>query len=138
MMNNPNDHDDSNFRNDPTFQNNPLLHHDPNFHNNPNFYGSHNNFQTVYVMPPQRLEDKQLKYICPHCGKEIRLTFHTTKCPRCGGKLDDIKQYYYDYESQQANTFWGRHNLAIKVIFLSVVFVAFLIYIFFINGTSAY
>jgi len=100
--------------------NNPNFHDDHNFHNDSNAH-NHSNFHTVYVIPPERLEDKHLKYICPHCRKEIRLTFHTIKCPNCGGKLDDVKQYYYDYESQQANTFWGRHKFALMIISSTVI-----------------
>ena len=51
------------------------------------------------------LENTKLKYQCPNCKETIILTFHTIQCPKCQAKYnsDEIKQIFYNYESQVEN-----------------------------------
>ena len=52
------------------------------------------------------LQNKTLNINCPHCGKNITLTFNTIKCPKCGGtfKSAAVKRFFYNYESRLANS----------------------------------
>ena len=51
------------------------------------------------------IEELYLKIRCPHCVKKIKLTFNTTKCPKCGIHFEEneIKQFYFDCESMIVN-----------------------------------
>lgn len=51
------------------------------------------------------LENEKLNIKCPHCNNNIVLTFHTVKCPKCGGAFDpeEVKQTFYNYESNVEN-----------------------------------
>lgn len=63
------------------------------------------------------LENTKLKYQCPDCKETIILTFHTSQCPKCHAKYDndEIKQLFYNYESQVENsTFTKVGNALIK------------------------
>ena len=52
------------------------------------------------------LEQARLKLKCEHCKNDIILTFHTQRCPKCGFRFDpdEVKQIFYDYESQVENS----------------------------------
>ena len=47
-----------------------------------------------------------LKSQCSNCGKDILLTYNTTKCPLCGNIFPpgSIKEIFHDYESQVVNS----------------------------------
>lgn len=52
------------------------------------------------------LEQARLKLKCEHCKNDIILTLHTRRCPKCGFRFnpDEVKQIFYDYESQVENS----------------------------------
>ena len=53
-----------------------------------------------------KIEEITLKSQCSNCGKDIVLTYNTTKCPLCGNIFPpgSIKDIFHDYESQLVNS----------------------------------
>ena len=52
------------------------------------------------------IDDVTLKSQCSNCGKDILLTYNTTKCPLCGNIFPpgSVKEIFHDYESQVVNS----------------------------------
>ncbi|MGO3635001.1 MAG: hypothetical protein ACTIOO_01640 [Pseudolactococcus laudensis] len=53
-----------------------------------------------------KIDDITLKSQCSNCGKDILLTYNTTKCPLCGNIFPpgSVKEIFHDYESQVVNS----------------------------------
>lgn len=53
-----------------------------------------------------KIDDITLKSQCSNCGKDIVLTYNTTKCPLCGNIFPpgSVKEIFHDYESQVVNS----------------------------------
>lgn len=53
-----------------------------------------------------KIEEMTLNSKCSNCGKDIILTYNTTKCPLCGTIFPpgSIKEIFHDYESQIINS----------------------------------
>ena len=53
-----------------------------------------------------KIEEITLKSQCSNCGKDILLTYNTTKCPLCWNIFPpgSIKEIFHDYESQVVNS----------------------------------